>query len=107
MQTLLDGARVGNVSPVVMERYTETIDGSRVWRVMVGGQEEDPDRVWWRKEKLESVQEEPDLSQQEKMKMLEFLTGHHLAFSLEEGEQGETSLVQMEISTGNAQPSKQ
>ena len=42
-QTLSNGAGVGNVSPVVVKGYTETMDGSKMWRVMVGGQEEDPD----------------------------------------------------------------
>ena len=36
-----------------------------------------------------------------------FLTHNHDAFSLEEGEPGETSLVTMEIDTGDANPRKQ
>ena len=36
-----------------------------------------------------------------------FLPDHHKAFSLEEGERGETDLIQMEIDTGNACPKKQ
>ena len=36
-----------------------------------------------------------------------FLTGYHRAFSLEEGERGETDLVHMEINTGDAYPRKQ
>ena len=36
-----------------------------------------------------------------------FLANNHDAFSLEEGERGETSLVTMEIDTGDANPRKQ
>ena len=36
-----------------------------------------------------------------------FLESHHEAFSLEPQERGETHLVEMEISTGNAEPVKQ
>ena len=40
-------------------------------------------------------------------RLLEFLAAHHHIFSLEEGERGETDLIQMEINTGDAHPKKQ
>ena len=60
-----------------------------------------------RKEKLRDLLGEPDLPPLEKEALLAFLTDHHHAFSLEEGERGETDLIQMEIETGDAYPKRQ
>lgn len=92
---------------MVVEETTEIADDSQVHRLMCEEQGEDLNRIQWRKEKLESVLEEPDLPQREKMELPKFLTDHHDTFSLEEGERGETTLVQMEINTGDALPKKQ
>ena len=43
----------------------------------------------------------------EELKLMAFLMDHHEVFALEEGERGETSLMQLEIDTGNAIPIKQ
>ena len=43
----------------------------------------------------------------QKEKFLEFLAQKHDVFTLEEGEKGETDLVQMEVDTGDATPKKQ
>lgn len=48
--------------------------------------------------KLKVMLEEPDLPDQEKETLLEFLGVHHHVFSLEDGERGETDIVRMEIS---------
>ena len=106
-QSLAGNTRVGGASPVTVEERTETKGGCDVCRVSVGGLQEDRDRVQWRKRKLESLLEEPHLPSQEKMQFLTFLADHHHMFSLEEGERGETGLVQMEIDTGDARPKKQ
>ena len=57
-----------------------------------------------RKQKLiQSVAEAGiNLSQQDKTKLYFSLCEYHDVFVLEEGEQGETALVQMEIDTGDA-----
>ena len=60
-----------------------------------------------RGEKLLELLQEPDLPLQEKQTLLEFLIGYHHVFSLEDGERGETDLVQMAINTGAASPKKQ
>ena len=39
--------------------------------------------------------------------LLKLLEGHHQAFGLEEGEHGETDLVEMEINTGDVASKKQ
>ena len=49
---------------------------------------------------------EPDLRKPEE-ELLAFLANHHEAFSLEEGERGETGLVQLEINTGDSPPKRQ
>jgi len=39
--------------------------------------------------------------------LLFLLCDHHAVFALDEGERGETGLIQMEIDTGNAAPKRQ
>ena len=43
----------------------------------------------------------------ERETLLNFLATHHHVFSLEEGERGETDIIQMEIDTGSAYPKRQ
>ena len=59
------------------------------------------------KRKLMKQLEEPHLLEPEKSQLCEFLADHHEAFSLEEGERGETDLIQMEIDIGSAPPKRQ
>ena len=66
-----------------------------------------PDNTSRRQEELKRAVGEFDLPEEEKEMFLSFLTGYHRAFSLEEGERGETDLVHMEINTGDAYPRKQ
>ena len=44
---------------------------------------------------------------QEKAKLLSLLCDHHNLFALDEGERGETGLIQMEIDTSSAVPKRQ
>jgi len=54
------------------------------------------------------VQEEgADLPWQEWSLLHSFLLEHHRAFALEEGERGETDLIQMHIDTGDSSPRRQ
>jgi len=54
------------------------------------------------------VQEEAaDLPWQERSQLHSFLLEHHQAFALEEGERGETDLIQMHIDTGDSSPRRQ
>ena len=57
-----------------------------------------------RKELLKLIGE-PDLPKAEREELLAFLADNHEAFNLEDGERGETDLVQLEIDTGDS-PSK-
>ena len=50
--------------------------------------------------------EEPNLPEEGRRTLLEFLANRHKAFCLEENERGETDLVQFEIETGGAAPKK-
>ena len=49
----------------------------------------------------------PTLPPDELQQLKDFLADHHDVFSLEEGERGETDIVQFEIDTGDAPPQKQ
>ena len=60
-----------------------------------------------RKKKLREMLIEPYLPDNEKCALLDFLVAHHDVFSLEEGERGETDLIEMEIDTGDAAPKRQ
>ena len=62
-----------------------------------------------RKQKLiQSVAEiGVDLLQQDRSKLHSLLWEHHDVFVLEEGEQGETALIQMQIDTGDAMLKRQ
>ena len=48
-----------------------------------------------------------DLPEREKEAFCDFLAKNHMAFCLDEGERGETDLVQLHIDTGDAPPKKQ
>ena len=60
-----------------------------------------------RKGKLLDKLKLPMLPPVELQQLKDFLTDHHDVFSLEEGERGETDIVQFEINTGDAPPQKQ
>ena len=62
----------------------------------------------WRKERVRDLfRDRVDLPSGQKEGFIEFLTNHHRVFSLEDGERGETSLVECEVDTGDATPTKQ
>ena len=60
-----------------------------------------------RKEKLLAMPKLPMLPPDELQQLKDFLIDHHDVFSLEEGERGETGIVQFENDTGDAPPQKQ
>ena len=49
----------------------------------------------------------PEMPRDEKELLLDFLADHHEAFTLEEGERGETELLKLVIDTGEAAPQYQ
>ena len=59
---------------------------------------------WWKKRLIGSVGVPEALSPSQQQEVHNFLTEHHNVFALEEYERGETSLVEMEIDTGDAHP---
>ena len=62
-----------------------------------------------RKQKLGRLLAEvgPTLSWQDKDRLRQLLLGHHQAFAVEEGDRGETDLIQMTVDTGDALPRRQ
>ena len=105
-QTLLQGTRVGDALPVTVET-TEDAKPASTLRIGSDLQGLGPDQAQVRKQKLRSMLGGPDLPPAEKTALLNFLADNHHAFSLGEGERGETDLIQMEIDTGNASPKRQ
>ena len=61
----------------------------------------------WRRQELTSLLGRMQFPDTEGKALLQLLTDNHLAFCLEEGERGETDLVQAHISTGDAAPRRQ
>ena len=104
-QVLEGGTKVGEVHPVEVETQSKETTQSQVMRVTATVEENN--QVQMRKQQLEAALGQLDIPRQEKETLLSFLTNHHQAFSLEEGERGETDLVTMEINTGDARPRKQ
>ena len=103
--TLQPGTRLGDAFPVTVETpEPEDVECMHTWRISTELQEPS-----LRKLKLETLLEEPDLPPTEKMALLEldFVAEHQHAFCLEEGERGETDMIQMEIDTGDARPRRQ
>ena len=67
----------------------------------------DHDHDQWRRCKLREMLTLPDLAAQERERLLDFLATLHHMFCLEEGERGETSMVRMDIDTGDSRPKRQ
>jgi hypothetical protein len=107
-QCLKQGDILGQVVQVqVVEAPSETTESlSRAFNVTTSIRPQSQKETQ-RKEKLREVLIEPDLPDNEKCALLDFLVAHHDAFSLEEGERGETDLIEMEIDTGDAAPKRQ
>ena len=66
------------------------------------------EREQWRRQQMKSLcNVNHNLTPEESSQLLELLANHHDVFSLEEGERGETSLVEFSIDTGDSTPKKQ
>ena len=91
------------------DQLPEQQDGSvdQVRRVE-SGQHLSAERIQWRKEKLiETLKTKDTLQPDEKLKLTIMLQEHHQVFALEDGERGETDLIQFSIDTGDACPLRQ
>ena len=113
------GTVVGEVSETGVVESTDLIehgdqpqerqDGSvdQVRRVE-SGQHLSAERIQWRKEKLiETLKTKDTLQPDEKLKLTIMLQEHHQVFALEDGERGETDLIEFSIDTGDARPLRQ
>ena len=104
-QCLKQGDIIGQVVQVqVVETPSEPL--SRASNVTTSIRPQSQEETQW-KEKLREMLIEPDLPDNEKCALLDFLVAHHDVFSLEEGERGETDLIEMGIDTGEAAPNRQ
>ena len=105
-QNAEEGARLGSAIPVTVETSEELVEDSRAHMVSCKTDSRGDNRSRMRCLRLEEILEGPDLPNPEKKTLLKFLANHHHAFCLEEGERGETDLIQMQIDTGDARPKK-
>ena len=67
------------------------------------------ERIMWRQQQLKKIlmQSRECLSQEEVSQLSELLIGYHEVFSFEEGERGETDLIEFKIDAGDATPKSQ
>ena len=107
-QHLEPGKILGQVEQVEVEEVpsTEAAESLSVTLNVTSFAESQPWEEVQRKEKLKQALTEPDLPDEEKCALLDFLASHHDVFSLG-GERGETDLIEMEIDTGDALPRRQ
>ena len=109
-QSLKEGEIVGYVEEVDiidMQPEDSTCDSNCNAFVVRSLSDEYSDRDQQRRQKLGDVLTPPDLPPRERERLLNFLTTYHHVFSLEEGERGETDMVQMKIDTGDSYPKRQ
>ena len=85
-------ADLDSVSPTVMSAVAQVTSNPRDTKCQ---------KLLW---SLVSQQVNPVLTPEQKEEFLVTLEKNHEAFTLEEGERGETSLVEMEIDTGEPTP---
>ena len=73
----------------------------------MNGKEDMDVKIAEQKTTLLDILGELDLPPEERKQMLTLLCEYHHVFALEDGERGETDLLQFEIETGNAPPNRQ
>ena len=101
-QSLKEGEIVGHVEEVdIIDMLPEdsTCDSDCNAFVVRSPSDEYSDRDQQRRQKLRDVLTPPDLPPQERERLLNFLTTYHHVFRLEEGERGETDMIQVKIET--------
>ena len=104
-QRLEEGVVVGTMEAVTVVDPRITLKSLACVGRITEGQ---PRTVEWRKNQISQTYKGTFLlPEAEELKLMAFLMDHHEVFALEEGERGETSLMQLEIDTGNATPIKQ
>jgi len=89
------------------EEAMENKDVLNLFSVNVDVSQESSERTKWRQEQLVSLLELSKLSEEYLPLIKSLLADFHDIFSVEEGEHGETDLVEFEINTGEEVPKKQ
>ena len=110
-QVIEAGETLGAVSEAtVIQTEPEPGEVTRVLAATVDPRKASPTESQtesFRQEKLLEAIGEFDISTEDMEAFQTFIAKHHRAFSLEDGERGETDLVFMDIETGDARPIKQ
>ena len=105
-QVIKAGEMLGGVVGASVVEAEQPPSEARVLRATVDPSEASTS-VESRHEKMKNVIGHLNLSPEDELAFQTFITQHHEAFCLEDGERGETELVYMEIDTGDKQPIKQ
>ena len=105
MQYLKQGAKMCEAVPVevvdgIQSPESTEVESTRTYRVLSN------ERVRWRKQTLLDilVNEKVSVPEEDRAKLCELLFKYHDVFTLEEGERGETDLIEFSIDTGDAPP---
>ena len=102
---LEEGDQLGDATPVDVVTPPEGVNQPVTTQEQLTVKNVQSKPASWRKQRLiESIGTLETLTPPQQQELLDFLTEHHHVFALEEYERGETSLVEMEIDTGDAPP---
>lgn len=104
-QTIEAGTQLGRTSHATLVKPPQEDDHTNVPANVKQLSSKLPDTQ--RKDLLLQLVGQPDLPAQEQADLMKLLQEYHSVFALEEGERGQTDLVEVEIDTGDAQPLKQ
>ena len=103
-QTVDQDTEVGFAHCIEITKPTsENADESNLASVFVISAEKSEERI----QKLWDILDNPNLPEPESEGLKDLLSSHHQTFSLEEGERGQTDLVEMVINTEGVDPIKQ
>ena len=106
-QVAQEGADLGEATKVTLITPGETLVDAHALVVTGTQSESHGDRERERYQKLDAMLEGTDLLEPEKTQLVELLREHHNSFCLEDGERGETDLIELDIDTGDTTPKRQ
>ncbi len=100
------GTCLGSVSEVTLVESKKGDGPESIVHRLASEQLDTPTQIARRKKLLEMLKESPLLSEEQRSAFRSFLAGSHDVFSLEDEDQGETSLAEMPINTGDSTPKR-
>ena len=104
-QVLGEGEELGRASEVSM--VEPNMESTCVKMLSVPMDQKQAPCDMERCKKIRELMVPTDVAESDRSKLIQLLEDHNAAFSLEDGEQGETDVVELEIDTGDAKPRRQ